>query len=42
LNDALEAHDAEEYGRTAGAMRALAARHDEKEKAVLYPLARAW
>jgi hypothetical protein len=25
LNDALEAHDAEEYGRIAGAMRALLA-----------------
>ena len=32
LNDALEAHDAEEYGRITGAMRALLARHDEKEK----------
>ena len=38
LNDAL---DAEEYGRIAGAMRALLARHDEKEEAELYPLAQA-
>ena len=30
LNDALEAHDAEEYGRIAGAMRALLARHDDE------------
>jgi len=37
-----EAHDAEEYGRIAGAMRAsLLARYDEKEEAELYPLARA-
>ena len=41
LNDALEAHDAEEYGRIAGAMRALLARHDEKEEAELYPLVQA-
>ena len=36
LNDALEAHDAEEYGRIAGAMRALLARYDDKEEAELY------
>jgi hypothetical protein len=30
LNDALEAHDVEEYGRIASAMRALLARHDEE------------
>ncbi|MFY9956135.1 MAG: hypothetical protein WAK54_23790 [Bradyrhizobium sp.] len=41
LNDALEAHDAEEYGRIAGAMRALLAPHDDKEEAELYPLAQA-
>ena len=41
LNDALEAHDAEEYRRIAGATRALLARHDEKEEAELYPLAQA-
>ena len=41
LNDALEAHDVEEYGRIAGAMRALLARHDDKEEAELYPLAQA-
>jgi hypothetical protein len=41
LNDALEAHDAEEYSRIAGAMRALLARHDDKEEAELYPLAQA-
>ena len=29
LNDALEAHDVEEYGRIASAMRALLARHEE-------------
>jgi hypothetical protein len=32
LDDALEAHDVEEYRRIAGAMRALLARHDEKRK----------
>jgi hypothetical protein len=32
LNDAFEAHDAEEYGRIAGAMRALLARHDVRTK----------
>ena len=36
-----EAHDAEEYGRIAGAMRALLARHDDKVEAELYPLAQA-
>jgi len=41
LNDALEAHDVEDYGRIAGAMRALLARHDDKEEAELYPLAQA-
>jgi len=41
LNDALEAHDAEEYGRIAGAMWALLSRLDDKEKAELYPLAQA-
>ena len=39
VNDAFEAHDAEEYGRIAGAMRALLARHDGKDEAELYPLA---
>jgi hypothetical protein len=39
LNDAFEAHDAEEYGSIAGAMRALLARHDGKDEAELYPLA---
>lgn len=29
LSDALKAHDAEEYGRILGAMRALLARHDK-------------
>jgi hypothetical protein len=32
---------AEEYGRIAGAMRALLARHDDKVEAELYPLAQA-
>lgn len=41
LNDALEAHHAEEYDRIAGALRALLARHDEKEEAEPYPLAQA-
>jgi len=41
LNDALEAHGAEEYDRIAGAMRALLARRYEKEEAELYPLAKA-
>jgi hemerythrin-like domain-containing protein len=41
LNDALGAHDAEEFGRIAGTMRALLARHDEKEEAELYPAAQA-
>jgi hypothetical protein len=39
LNDAFEGHDAEEYGRIAGAIRALLARHDGKDEAELYPLA---
>lgn len=39
LNDALEAHDAEEYGGVAGAMQALLARHDGKDEAELYSLA---
>jgi hypothetical protein len=39
LNDAFEAHDAEEYGSIAGAMRASLARHDGKDEAELYPLA---
>jgi len=39
LNDAFEAHDAEEYGRIASAIRALLARHDGKDEAELYPLA---
>jgi hypothetical protein len=38
LNDAL---DAEEYGRIAGAMRALLACRDDKEEAELYSLAQA-
>jgi len=41
LNDALEAHGAEEYGRIAGAMRALLARHDDQVGAELNWLARA-
>lgn len=41
LNDALEAHDVEEFGRIARTMRALLARHDEKEEAELYPAAQA-
>jgi hypothetical protein len=41
LNDALEAHDAEEYGRIAGAMWALLSGLDDKEEAELYPLAQA-
>ena len=40
LNDAREAHDAEEYDRIDGAMELLV-RHDEKEEAELYPLAQA-
>ncbi len=39
LGDALEAHDVEEYNRVARSMRALLARHDEKEEAELYPAA---
>jgi hypothetical protein len=35
LNDALEARDAEEYGRIAGAKRALLDRRDDKEEAEL-------
>ena len=41
LNDALDAHDVEEFGRIARTMRALLARHDEKEEAELYPAAQA-
>jgi len=41
LDDALKARDAEEYGRIAASMRALLARHDEKEEAELYPAAQA-
>jgi hypothetical protein len=41
FDDALEAHDAEEYGRIAGAMWALLSRLDDKEEAELYPLAQA-
>jgi hemerythrin-like domain-containing protein len=41
LDDALKARDAEEYGRVAASMRALLARHDEKEEAELYPVAQA-
>ena len=41
LNDALEAHDVEEFSRIAGTMRSLLARHDEKEEAELYPAAQA-
>jgi hypothetical protein len=32
LNDAFEAHDAEEYGRIAGAMRALFIRWRKRDK----------
>jgi hemerythrin-like domain-containing protein len=39
LDDALKAHDAEEYCRIAASMRALLERHDEKEEAELYPAA---
>ena len=39
LDDALQARDAEEYGRIAKAMMALLARHDEKEETELYPAA---
>ena len=41
LDDALNARDAEEYGRIAASMRALLERHDEKEEAELYPAAQA-
>lgn len=41
LNDALEAHDGEEFGHIARTMKALLARHDEKEEAELYPAAQA-
>lgn len=41
LNDALEARDIEEFARIARTMRALLARHDEKEEAELYPAAQA-
>ncbi len=39
LNDALEARDAEEFGRIARTMQTLLARHDEKEESELYPAA---
>lgn len=41
LADALDAHDAGEFLRIARAMRALLARHDDKEEAELYPAAQA-
>ena len=41
LNDALEARDVEEFSHIARTMRALLARHDEKEEAELYPAAQA-
>ena len=41
LNDALGAHDGEEFERIARTMTALLARHDEKEEAELYPAAQA-
>ncbi len=39
LNDAIEAHDVEEFSRIAATKRALLA--DEKEEAELYPAAQA-
>ncbi len=39
LEDALTARDAAEYARIAASMKALLARHDEKEEAELYPAA---
>lgn len=39
LGDALTARDTEEYARIATSMKALLARHDEKEEAELYPAA---
>jgi hemerythrin-like domain-containing protein len=39
LGDAVEARDADEYGRIAAAMRALLERHDAMEEAELYPVA---
>jgi hemerythrin-like domain-containing protein len=39
LEDALQAHDAEECTRIAATMQALLERHDEKEEAELYPAA---
>lgn len=41
LDDALHAREADEYARIAASMRALLARHDEKEEAELYPVAQA-
>lgn len=41
LNDALQAHEVEEFGRIARTIRALLVRHDEKEEAELYPAAQA-
>ena len=41
IHDALQARDAEECTRTAATIRALLARHDEKEEAELYPAAQA-
>ena len=41
LDDALGAHDVEEFERIARTMTALLARHDEKEEAELYPAAQA-
>ncbi len=41
LEDAIEARDAEEFGRIAASMRGLLQRHDRKEEAELYPVAQA-
>jgi hemerythrin-like domain-containing protein len=41
IDDALQARDAEECTHTAATIKALLARHDEKEEAELYPAAQA-
>ncbi len=41
LEDALEAHDADEFVRIGVSVRALLERHDEKEESELYPAAQA-
>ncbi len=41
LDDALHAHDSDEYARVAASMRALLALHDDKEETELYPRAQA-